>query len=88
MMNRVVNEKDYQRHIISYLVRQNGYIERKVDESDRRATLIFLTEKGEARANEIRDQREHRFDRLFGELSAEEKEQLLTLLRKMNKRSE
>ena len=66
----------------------NGYIERKVDESDRRATLIFLTEKGEARANEIRDQREHRFDRLFGELSAEEKEQLLILLRKMNKRSE
>ena len=66
----------------------NGYIERKVDESDRRATLIFLTEKGEARANEIRDQREHRFDRLIGELSAEEKEQLLILLRKMNKRSE
>ena len=62
----------------------NGYIERKVDESDRRATLIFLTEKGEARANEIRDQRERRFDRIFGCLTTEEKEQLLVLLRKMN----
>ena len=62
----------------------NGYIERKVDESDRRATLIFLTEKGEARANEIRDQRERRFDRIFGCLTMEEKEQLLVLLRKMN----
>ena len=66
----------------------NGYLERKVDETDRRATLIFLTEKGEARANEIRNQREHRFDHLFGELTAEEKEQLLALLKKMNKRPE
>ena len=66
----------------------NGYIERRVDETDRRATLIFLTEKGEARANEVRDQREHRFDRIFGDLTAEEKEQLLTLLKKMNGTSE
>lgn len=66
----------------------NGYIERRVDETDRRATLIFLTEKGEARANEIRDQREQRFDRMFGGLTAEEKEQLLSLLRKMNARPE
>ncbi|MBR0451122.1 MAG: MarR family transcriptional regulator [Oscillospiraceae bacterium] len=62
----------------------NGYIERKVDETDRRATLIFLTEKGEARANEVHDQREHRFDRIFGDLTEDEKKQLLTLLRKMN----
>ncbi len=64
----------------------NGYIERRVDETDRRATLIFLTEKGEERANEIRDQREQRFDRMFGGLTAEEKGQLLILLRKMNAR--
>ena len=62
----------------------NGYIERKVDETDRRATLIFLTEKGEARANEVHDQREHRFDGIFGNLTEDEKKQLLSLLRKMN----
>ena len=62
----------------------NGYIERRVDETDRRATLIFLTEKGEARACEIRDQRERRFDRMFGGLTVDQKELLLTLLRKMN----
>ncbi|MBQ8994485.1 MAG: MarR family transcriptional regulator [Oscillospiraceae bacterium] len=62
----------------------NGYIERKVDETDRRATLIFLTEKGEARANEVKDQRQHRFDRIFGDLTDAEKEQLLMLLKKMN----
>lgn len=62
----------------------NGYIERRVDETDRRATLIFLTEKGEARASEVRDQREHRFDGIFGDLTADEKEQLLILLKKMN----
>ena len=34
-MNRVLNEKDYQRHIISYLVSQNGYIERKAAQYDK-----------------------------------------------------
>ena len=71
-----------------FKLEDNGYIERRVDETDRRATLIFLTEKGEARANEIRDQREQRFGRIFGGLSAEEKEQLLFLLRKMNAKPE
>lgn len=34
-MNRVLNEKDYQRHTISYLVSRNGYIERKAAQYDK-----------------------------------------------------
>ena len=34
-MNRVLNEKDYQRHIIDFLVNQNQYVERKAAQYDK-----------------------------------------------------
>ena len=61
-----------------------GYLERKVDPSDKRATLITLTEVGTARAYELQDERAERFGKLFGKLTDEEKAQLLTLLEKLN----
>ena len=61
----------------------DGYIVRNVDPEDKRATLIALTEKGSARAAEIRDEREARFNDLFGALTEEEKIQLNDLLGKI-----
>ena len=59
------------------------YIERHIDPSDRRATLIVLTEKGKARAWEAEDERNAAFEKLFKNLSEEEKVQLSALLSKM-----
>ena len=61
----------------------DGYLRREIDPSDRRATLLKLTELGEARANEIREEREAMFVELFGKLSDEEKDTLSALLDKM-----
>ena len=65
------------------ILEDEGYIVRNADPEDKRATLITLTEKGSARAAEIRDEREERFSRLFGSLSEEEKIQLNDLLGKI-----
>lgn len=61
----------------------DGYLERKVDPSDKRATLLFLTEKGTARACEVEDAREERVQKLFAPLSDEEKQTLSALLDKL-----
>ena len=60
-----------------------GYIVRTVDPSDKRATLISLTEKGTARAHELEDEKKEHFAVLFGNLTDEEKEELLRLLDKL-----
>ena len=62
---------------------QTGYIERRPDPDDGRATRIYLTEKGKARAYELEDERKERFANLFAALTEEEKEQLLALLDKL-----
>ena len=62
---------------------QTGYIERRPDPDDGRATRIYLTEKGKARAYELEDERKERFAFLFTALTDEEKEQLLALLDKL-----
>ena len=59
-----------------------GYIVRTVDPEDKRATLLTLSEKGEARIAELKEERGERFRDLFKDLSEEEKEQLLALLTK------
>jgi len=61
----------------------DGYIERKVDESDKRATLLFLTEKGQARAAEVADERAAMFEDVFSKLTDEEKHTLSDLLDKL-----
>lgn len=61
----------------------DGYIKRTVDPSDKRATLIFLTELGKARASEVKDEQTALFGHLFDNLSAAEKEELARLLDKI-----
>jgi len=60
-----------------------GYVKRTVDPEDKRATLITLTEVGDARAAELADERQERFAKVFGGLTDEEKEQLIGLLEKL-----
>ena len=62
----------------------NGYLVREVDPQDRRATRLKLTEKGEARAWEVREERRERFARRFAALTDSEKQELLRLLQKLN----
>ena len=61
----------------------NGYIKRETDPADRRATLLFLTELGQARAAEVEDERQEMFRGIFDRLSAEEKQTLAELLDKL-----
>lgn len=61
----------------------DGYIKRTVDPDDKRATLIFLTDLGKARASEIKDQQQKMFGHLFDNLTASEKEELSRLLDKI-----
>ena len=61
----------------------DGYIMRKVDPSDKRATLLFLTELGAARAAEVEDERAEKFGALFAPLTEEEKQTLSDILDKL-----
>ena len=65
---------------------QDGYVQREIDPSDRRATLITLTEKGRARACELQDERSDNLQTLFSPLTEEEKRELLRLLQKLQQR--
>lgn len=64
----------------------DGYVERNVDPSDKRATLITLTEKGRARACELQDERKEKLDQLFSPLTEEEQKELFRLLNKLQRR--
>ena len=64
-------------------LQNEGYVKRTIDPEDKRATLIVLTELGEARAAELADERQARFAGLFSALTDEEKEQLIALLGKL-----
>lgn len=66
----------------------DGYVERNVDPSDKRATLITLTEKGRARACELQDERSEKMASLFAPLTEEERRELMRLLKKLQKREE
>lgn len=67
---------------------KDGYVERKVDPEDKRATLITLTELGAARAAELADEKNERHEKTFKALNAKEKEQLLKLLEKLTAEEE
>ena len=62
---------------------EDGYLKREVDPEDKRATLLSLSELGQARISELQDERSDRLNQLFGNLSQEEKEQLSLLLAKI-----
>ena len=66
----------------------DGYVERNIDPSDKRATLITLTEKGRARAHVLQDERKEKLDLLFSPLTEEEKKELFRLLYKLQRRGE
>lgn len=61
----------------------DGMITRTADPADRRATLLALTEKGAQRADEIKEETRRSFADTFGSLSDDEKQTLITLLRKI-----
>ena len=61
----------------------DGYIVRTVDPTDKRATIITLTEKGQARACEVEDERAENITPIFAALTEDEKAQLLALLNKL-----
>ena len=66
----------------------DGFVERNIDPSDKRATLITLTEKGRARAHELQDERKEKLDQLFSPLTEDEQKELFRLLNKLQRRSE
>lgn len=60
-----------------------GYVIRTADETDKRATVLKLTEMGAARAGELREEREAFMDDFFSKLSEDEKQTLSDLLDKL-----
>ena len=66
----------------------DGYVERNIDPSDKRATLITLTEKGRARACELQDERKEKMNQLFSPLTEEERTELFRLLNKLQRRAD
>ncbi|MCT3454674.1 MarR family transcriptional regulator, partial [Limosilactobacillus fermentum] len=61
----------------------DGYLKREVDPKDKRATLLFLTDLGKARAAEVEDAQKTMFEGLFKNLTAEEKQTFGDLLDKI-----
>ena len=61
----------------------DGYLKRTLDETDKRATVLKLTEMGQVRAEEIRQEREEHFEVFFGKLTDEEKQTLSDILDKL-----
>jgi len=63
-----------------------GYIRREPDPDDKRATLIFLTEKGKERAMQVQEERKNLYGGIFDALSEKEKQTLSDLLDKLLKK--
>lgn len=59
------------------------YLERRANPEDKRSTLIVLTEKGKARANEVLDERRQAAEVFCAGLTEEEQDTLLRLLDKL-----
>ena len=59
------------------------YLVRRENPEDKRSTLIFLTEKGRARAYEVLDERQHAAEKICGKLTEKEKDTLIELLDKL-----
>ena len=63
---------------------QNGYVERRVNENDKRVTNIYLTEKGRKVVSEVMKDRQVVINKMFSGLSEdEEQQQLFTLMGKL-----
>lgn len=68
--------------VVDHLERR-GLVERRPDAADRRATLIVLTGKGRAAADDIREARIEEADRFFDRLSGDDRAELGRILRNL-----
>ncbi|MER5202431.1 MarR family transcriptional regulator [Streptomyces sp. NPDC002825] len=62
------------------VMEESGLVERRGDASDRRVTLVCLTEAGAAYVRTRRQAGVHAFERLIGELTGDEVEALVAAL--------
>lgn len=62
----------------------NGLIERRPSKADRRTLIITLTDAGREIAENANNKRQERHEKMFDCFSGEEKEQLLSLLERLN----
>lgn len=62
-----------------------GLVERTSSETDRRTANISLTQEGTYQAQTVLEQRQQRHEEMFSILTDKEKDQLLTLLEKLNR---
>lgn len=65
---------------------EKGFIVRREDPEDKRATLLLLTEAGRERALQFKEERKKALEEGFKNLTEDEKEQLLALLKKLNEK--
>lgn len=61
-----------------------GYIRREPSPSDKRMTLIYITDAGIRRREELREERKAHAMQIFSALTESEKQELLRLLEKTN----
>ena len=66
------------------IMEDQGFVRKEANKNDRRITLVYITEQGGIRREELAQERAQRAKRLFSVLSESEKEQLLQLLEKIN----
>jgi DNA-binding MarR family transcriptional regulator len=64
-------------------LQQNGYVERRVNEKDKRVSNVYLTEEGRKSANEVMEARMQLVDNIFSGLAEEEMDQLSSLMGKL-----
>ena len=62
---------------------QQGLVERRTNEQDKRSSLVYITEKGVERQAQLRDERIQNAKRILEPLTEQEKEILLGLLKKI-----
>ncbi|MET7749012.1 MarR family transcriptional regulator [Micromonospora sp. NPDC005367] len=65
-------------------LQRRGLVERRPDPNDRRATLVALTAEGVRTSTAIRATRQAEADRLFGELTPGDRDELARILRTLH----
>ena len=66
------------------LLEERGFVRREASATDRRVTLIHITEAGRIHAADLAQERKAHAEQFFSVLSGEEKEALRALLTKLN----
>lgn len=62
---------------------KNGFVKTEIDEKDRRRTLVYLTEEGQATNEELKSFKSNFSDLVFKDISEEELKQLEKICNKM-----